>query len=48
VGPPGSFQVSVDGEVVAEKKLWGFPSEEEIVAAVSKVASAKQPAGRHS
>ena len=36
VGAPGSFIVLVDGEAVAEKKLLGFPSEEEIVAAVRK------------
>ena len=36
VGSPGSFIVLVDGEPVAEKKLLGFPSEEEIVAAVRK------------
>ena len=34
VGTPGSFQVWVDGKVVAEKHLMGFPSEEEIVGAV--------------
>jgi predicted regulator of Ras-like GTPase activity (Roadblock/LC7/MglB family) len=34
VGAPGSFIVSVDGEVVAEKKSMGFPTEDEIVAAV--------------
>jgi predicted Rdx family selenoprotein len=35
-GAPGSFIVLVDGEPVAEKKSLGFPSEEEIVAAVRK------------
>lgn len=34
MGTPGSFQVWVDGKVVAEKHLMGFPSEEEIVGAV--------------
>jgi hypothetical protein len=34
VGAPGSFIVLVDGVPVAEKKLLGFPSEDEIVAAV--------------
>ena len=34
VGAPGSFVVLVDGETVAEKAALGFPSEEEIVAAV--------------
>ena len=36
VGAPGSFIVLVDGEPVAEKKLLGFPTEDEIVAAVRK------------
>ncbi len=36
VGPTGSFIVEVDGQPVAEKGLLGFPSEEEIVAAVRK------------
>ena len=36
VGPSGSFVVSVDGKVVAEKRMLGFPSEEEIVEAVGK------------
>jgi len=36
VGAPGSFVVLVDGEAVAEKKSLGFPSEDEIVAAVRK------------
>jgi hypothetical protein len=34
VGTPGSFQVWVDGKVVAEKHVMGFPTEEEIVDAV--------------
>lgn len=34
VGAPGSFIVMVDGDVVAQKKILGFPSEDEIVAAV--------------
>ena len=34
VGEPGSFVVLVDGEVVAQKRILGFPSEDEIVAAV--------------
>ncbi|TMA23464.1 MAG: hypothetical protein E6J62_09905 [Deltaproteobacteria bacterium] len=34
VGSPGSFQVWVDGKVVVEKHLMGFPTEEEIVDAV--------------
>ncbi len=37
VGAPGSYQVVVDGRVVAEKKsVWGFPSDDEIVQAVGK------------
>ena len=36
VGAPGSFVVLVDGETVAEKRSLGFPTEEEIVAAVRK------------
>ena len=34
VGPSGSFQVLVEGQVVAEKRMTGFPSESEIVEAV--------------
>ena len=34
VGAPGSFVVLVDGEPVVEKKALGFPTEEEILAAV--------------
>lgn len=36
VGAPGSFVVTVDGEVVAEKKTLGFPDEAQIVAAVRR------------
>ena len=36
VGAPGSFIVLVDGEPVAEKQSLGFPSEDEITAAVRK------------
>jgi len=36
VGAPGSFIVLVDGEPVAEKQSLGFPSEDEIIAAVRK------------
>jgi len=35
-GAPGTFEVKVNGDVVAARKFWGFPSEQEIVAAVSK------------
>jgi hypothetical protein len=35
VGAPGSFVVLVDGDVVAQKRsVLGFPTEDEIVAAV--------------
>jgi hypothetical protein len=34
VGAPGSFVVLVEGEVVVQKKILDFPSEDEIVAAV--------------
>jgi hypothetical protein len=40
VGAPGSFVVLVEGEPVAEKNFIGFPSEEEIVAAVRKKIAA--------
>ncbi len=33
-GPTGKFIVEVDGQAVVEKGVLGFPSEEEIVAAV--------------
>jgi len=36
VGPQGSFAVSVDGKIVAEKGMLGFPGEDEIVQAVGK------------
>jgi len=36
VGPTGSFFVDVDGRVVIEKKMLGFPDEDEIVSAVGK------------
>ena len=36
VGAPGSFVVLVDGDPVVEKKALGFPTEDEIVAAVRK------------
>jgi predicted Rdx family selenoprotein len=45
VGPGGSFAVDVDGAVVAEKHACGFPSEEEIAAAVAKaIGSSKSTA----
>ena len=44
VGAPGSFVVLVDGDVVVDKKMFGFPSEEEIVAAVKKRMASAKPA----
>jgi hypothetical protein len=41
VGPTGSFFVEVDGRVVIEKRMLGFPDEEEIVAAVGKALEAR-------
>lgn len=34
VGAPGSFVVKVDDQIVVQKERMGFPSEDEIVAAV--------------
>lgn len=45
VGPSGSFTVDVDGQVVAEKRMFGFPSEEEIAAAVAKAIGASAGTG---
>jgi hypothetical protein len=42
VGPTGSFIVDVDGKVVAEKRLEGFPTEEEIVTAVGRALGSKR------
>jgi selenoprotein W-related protein len=42
VGPTGSFIVDVDGKVVAEKRVDGFPSEEEIVSAVGRALGKKR------
>ena len=36
-GSGGIFEIAVDGVVVSQKALAGFPSEKEIVDAVSKV-----------
>ena len=36
MGPTGSFFVDVDGKVVIEKGMLGFPEEGEIVSAVGK------------
>ena len=36
-GSGGIFEVAVEGQVVSKKALSGFPSEKEIVDAVSKV-----------
>jgi len=35
-GPSGSFEVSVNGKVVSQRGLLGFPSEGQIVEAVRK------------
>jgi hypothetical protein len=43
VGTPGSFVVLVDGETVAEKQWLGFPTEEEILAAVRKKMGKQGP-----
>ena len=46
VGPSGSFMVDVDGAVVAEKRLiCGFPSDEEIAAAVAKAIGNSKSTG---
>jgi hypothetical protein len=42
-GSPGTFEVQVDGDVVAARKFWGFPSEQEIVAAVSEAIGRAPP-----
>lgn len=39
-GSGGIFEIAVDGVVVSKKALSGFPSEKEVVDAVSKVISA--------
>ncbi|GAC1552850.1 MAG: hypothetical protein NVS2B9_18030 [Myxococcales bacterium] len=44
VGPSGSFTVAVDGAIVAEKSMLGFPSEQEIAAAVAKAVGAGEGA----
>jgi selenoprotein W-related protein len=36
-GPSGSYEVAVDGRVVIKKQTLAFPTEQEIVDAVSKV-----------
>ena len=41
VGASGQFTVDVDGQVVAEKKIYGFPSEQEIVSAVQTAIGKK-------
>jgi selenoprotein W-related protein len=46
VGPSGSFVVEVDGTVVAEKRLiCGFPSDDDIVAAVAKAIGTSKNTG---
>ena len=44
VGSNGIFEVAVDGKVVAQRRNWKFPSEEEIVRAVSKALGRDAPA----
>jgi selenoprotein W-related protein len=39
-GSGGIFEVAVDGHVVARKSLGGFPSEKDVVDAVSKATGA--------
>jgi selenoprotein W-related protein len=39
-GSAGTFEVAVDDKVVAKRRLWCFPSEDEIVSAV-RVALAR-------
>jgi hypothetical protein len=43
-GAPGSFEVSVDDEVVSARKFWGFPSEKDIVSAVASALGLAVPA----
>ncbi len=42
-GSSGTFEVTVDGKVVAARKFWGFPSEQEIVAAVANAIGQSAP-----
>jgi hypothetical protein len=43
VGSNGIFEVLVDDEVVAQRRHWRFPSEEEIVRAVAKAIGRTGP-----
>ena len=43
-GSNGIFQVAVGDRVVAERDFWKFPSEDEIVHAVSKALGRTGPA----
>jgi selenoprotein W-related protein len=46
VGPSGSFIVEVDGQQVVRKDSFAFPTEQQIVEAVSKVVGGPSaPAG---
>jgi selenoprotein W-related protein len=46
VGPSGSFIVEVDGKQVVRKESFAFPSEQQIVEAVSKaLGGSSAPAG---
>ena len=44
-GHSGIFEVAVAGKVVASKGRLGFPSEKEIVTAVSQALGSKSPTG---
>ena len=44
VGPSGSFIVEVDGTPVVKKESFAFPTEQQIVEAVSKVVGGPSPA----
>jgi len=44
VGSNGIFEIAVGDKVVAERRFWKFPSEDEIVRAVSKELGSTAPA----
>jgi hypothetical protein len=43
-GGSGIFKVDVDGKVVSERSLLGFPAEKDIVAAVARALGRGAPA----
>jgi hypothetical protein len=43
VGSGGIFEIAVGDKVVAQRRNWKFPSEEEIVRAVSKALGRAEP-----